>query len=76
MQTSVEYLGHIISAEGLRPTKEKVHALLKLLPNVCVPTLVISQVGELLPEVNYYTDYSRRSWDLSSRKLSRRPNPS
>ena len=36
--------------------------LLKLLPNVCVPTLVISQVGELLPEVNYYTGYSRRIW--------------
>ena len=55
MQTSVEYLGHIISTEGPRPTKEKVHAITETPAQcMCVPTLAISQVAELLPEVNYY----------------------
>ena len=52
MQPSVEYLGHHISAEGLRPTQEKVRALAEAPAHTeCLPATVISGVGELLREV-------------------------
>ena len=44
MSPEVEYLGHIISKDGIRPTEEKVKAIL----NAPQPQNVISGVAELL----------------------------
>ena len=49
MLPAVEYLGHTISAEGLQPTQEKVHAI------VDAPTPEnVSQLYAFLGLVNYY----------------------
>ena len=48
LQESVDYLGHNISAEGLRPTQEKVHALTKASPRN------VSQLWSFVGLVNYY----------------------
>ena len=49
MLPSVEYLGHTISAEGLRPTKEKVRAIMD------APTPQdVSQLRSFLGLINYY----------------------
>ena len=49
MQPSVEYLGHNISAEGLRPTKEEVRAIC----DAPAPSNV-SQLRSFLDLLNYY----------------------
>ena len=49
MLDSVEYLGHRISAEGLRPTKEKVRAVID-----APPPQDVSQLRAFLGLVNYY----------------------
>ena len=49
LQMSVEYLGHNISAEGLRPTQEKVRALTE-----APSTNNVSQLRSFLGLVNYY----------------------
>ena len=49
MQPSIEYLGHNISAEGLRPTKEKVGAIC----DAPAPSNV-SQLQSFLGLLNYY----------------------
>ena len=87
LQMSVEYLGHNISAEGLRPTQEKVRALTEAPSpnNQCFPTAVF-WVGKLLWEV--FTQSFQHSspsplitpeedhLDPNSRKLSWKPNHS
>ena len=52
MQSSVEYLGHTISAEGLRPTQEKVRAVTEA-PN----PRSVSQLRSFLGLVNYYQKF-------------------
>ena len=49
MQHSVEYLGHNISAKGIRPTQEKIRAIV----NATTPQNV-SQLRSFLGLVNYY----------------------
>ena len=49
MLSSVEYLGHSISAEGLRPTKEKIRAIL----DAPAPQNV-TQLRSFLGLINYY----------------------
>ena len=49
MQFSVEYLGHKISAEGIRPTTEKLRAI-----NDAPPPNNVSQLRSFLGLVNYY----------------------
>ena len=49
LQMSVEYLGHNISAEGLRPTQEKVRALTE-----APSPKSVSQLRSFLGLVNYY----------------------
>ena len=49
MQPAVEYLGHHISAEGIRPSKEKVHAIVN-----APPPQNISQLRSFLGLVNHY----------------------
>lgn len=49
MLESVEYLGHNISAEGLRPTKEKVRAITD-----APPPKDVSQLRAFLGLINYY----------------------
>ena len=49
MLESVEYLGHSISAEGLRPTEQKVHAITE-----APQPQHVSQLYAFLGLVNYY----------------------
>ena len=49
VQSPVEYLGHSISAEGLQPTQEKVHALAE-----APAPKNVSQLGSFLGLMNYY----------------------
>ena len=49
LRPSVEYLGHNISAEGLRPTKEKIRAIQEA-PAPCN----VSQLRSFLGLLNYY----------------------
>ena len=68
----VEYLGHIISPEGLQPTKTKVRAI----KDVAVPQNV-SQLRSFLGMVNYYSKFLK---DISSKLIplyrysTRKPN--
>ena len=50
MQSSVEYLGHEISAEGIRPTTEKLRAITD-----APPPNNVSQLRSFLGLVNYYS---------------------
>ena len=52
MILEVEYLGHSISAEGVHPIKEKVHAVMQ----VPQPQNV-SQLRSFLDMVNYYAKF-------------------
>ena len=52
MLSSVEYLGHRISAEGIQPSQEKVRAIAE----VPVPNNV-SQLRSFLGDVNYYAKF-------------------
>jgi len=52
MMKSVEYLGHQISAEGLRPTKEKVRAVTD-----APPPQDVSQLRAFLGLINYYAKF-------------------
>ena len=49
MLPSIQYLGHVISAEGIKPSQEKVRALLQ----APAPTDV-QQLRSFLGAVNYY----------------------
>ena len=52
MLSSVEYLGHRISAEGIQPTQEKVRAIAEApAPNN------ISQLRSFLGVMNYYASF-------------------
>ena len=52
MLPSVEYLGHEVSAEGLRPTKEKVRAVVE-----APAPLNVMQLRSFLGLVNYYSKF-------------------
>ena len=52
MLPSIQYLGHVISAEGIQPSKEKVRALLE----APTPTNV-QQLRSFLGAVNYYRKF-------------------
>ena len=59
MLPSVEYLGHIISAEGLQPTTDKIHAIME----APVPTDV-TQLRSFLGLLNYYSKFLPQSSTL------------
>ena len=52
MRPSVEYLGHIISAEGLRPTQEKVRAI-----NDAPAPQNVTQLRSFVGLVNFYSKF-------------------
>ena len=60
LQPSVQYLGKIISQEGIQPAKSKIEAILKVKPP-CDHT----QLRSFLGMVNHYSKFIRCSADLS-----------
>ena len=52
MLPSVDYLGHIITSEGLQPTREKIHAI----TDAPTPTN-LAQLRSFLGLVNYYSKF-------------------
>ena len=60
LQPSVQYLGKIISQEGIQPAKSKIEAILKV-----KPPCDITQLRSFLGMVNHYSKFIRCLADLS-----------
>ena len=71
-QESVEYLGQVVSREGVHPSRKKVEAILKVQP----PT-DLSELRSFLGMVNHYGKFIQSLADLSAplNKLLRKDTP-